>query len=141
MKRFATSVWNGSGKEGTGNLTTQSLALDHMAYSFNTRFGDGNGTNPEELIAAAHAGCFNMALSFALGGAGFAPDSLTTRSTLTMEMENGHFSIKSMHLELTAAVLGIAEDQFAAIAADAKANCPVSKALSVPITLEAHLTT
>lgn len=139
MKRFATSVWNGSGKEGTGHLTTQSVTLDQTPYSFNTRFGDGKGTNPEELIAAAHAGCFNMALSFALGGAGFAPESLTTRSTLTMEMEDGHFVIKGIHLELTATVPSISRDEFDAIAADAKANCPVSKALSVPITLDATL--
>jgi lipoyl-dependent peroxiredoxin len=140
VKRFATSIWNGSGKEGTGHLTTQSATLDQTPYSFNTRFGDGKGTNPEELIAAAHAGCFNMALSFALIGAGFVPESLTTHSTLTMEMEDGHFVIKAMHLELTATVPSVSHEQFAAIAADAKANCPVSKALSVPITLDATLT-
>ena len=139
MKRFATSVWNGTGKDGTGHLTTQSATLDSTPYSFNTRFGDGQGTNPEELIAAAHAGCFNMALSFALSGAGFPPAALTTVATLTMEQQDGGFTITGMHLDLTAAVPGIDAATFATIAVTAKANCPVSKALSVPITLDAKL--
>ena len=139
MKRFATSVWNGTGKEGTGHLTTQSATLSETPYSFNTRFGDGKGTNPEELIAAAHAGCFNMALSFALSGAGFTPDSLTTLATLTMEQQDGGFTITAMHLDLTAKVLGIDPDKFAEIAAGAKANCPVSKVLNSAISLDAKL--
>ena len=139
MKRFATSVWNGTGEEGTGHLTTQSAMLSETPYSFNTRFGDGKGTNPEELIAAAHAGCFNMALSFALSGAGFTPDSLTTLATLTMEQQEGGFTITAMHLDLTAKVLGIDPDKFAEIAAGAKANCPVSKVLNAMISLEAVL--
>jgi lipoyl-dependent peroxiredoxin len=139
MKRFATSVWNGSGKEGSGHLTTQSATLDQTPYSFNTRFGDGKGTNPEELIAAAHAGCFNMALSFALSGAGFAPESLTTLATLTMEQQDGGFTITAIHLDLKAKVPGIDADQFAEIAAGAKANCPVSKVLNAEISLGAEL--
>jgi lipoyl-dependent peroxiredoxin len=139
MKRFATSVWNGTGKEGNGHLTTQSATLDQTPYSFNTRFGDGKGTNPEELIAAAHAGCFNMALSFALGGAGFAPESLKTLATLTMEQQDGGFTITAMHLDLKAKVPGIDPDKFAEIAGGAKANCPVSKVLNANITLDAAL--
>lgn len=139
MKRFATSVWNGSGKDGNGHLTTQSATLDQTPYSFNTRFGDGKGTNPEELIAAAHAGCFNMALSFALTGAGFTPDSLTTLATLTMEQQDGGFVITAIHLDLTAKVPGVTPDKFAEIAAGAKANCPVSKLLNAEISLEAKL--
>lgn len=139
MKRTATSVWNGSGKEGNGHLTTQSATLDQTPYSFNTRFGDGKGTNPEELIAAAHAGCFNMALSFALSGAGFTPDSLTTLATLTMEQQDGGFVITAIHLDLTAKVPGVTPDKFAEIAAGAKANCPVSKLLNAEISLDAKL--
>jgi lipoyl-dependent peroxiredoxin len=139
MKRTATSVWNGSGKEGNGHLTTQSATLDQTPYSFNTRFGDGKGTNPEELIAAAHAGCFNMALSFALSGAGFTPDSLTTLATLTMEQQDGGFTIAAMHLDLKAKIPGIDADKFDEIAAGAKANCPVSKVLNATISLDAAL--
>lgn len=139
MKRFATSVWNGSGQEGDGHLTTQSATLNQAPYSFNTRFGDGKGTNPEELIAAAHAGCFNMALSFAISGAGFTPTSLTTLATLTMEQKNGGFTITAIHLDLKAIVPGIDAEKFAEIAAGAKANCPVSKVLNAAITLDAAL--
>jgi lipoyl-dependent peroxiredoxin len=139
MKRFATSVWNGSGKEGTGHLTTQSATLSETPYSFNTRFGDGKGTNPEELIAAAHAGCFNMALSFALSGAGFIPESLTTVATLTMEQQEAGFTITAMHLDLKAKIPDIDPDKFAEIAAGAKANCPVSKVLNAEISLSATL--
>ena len=139
MKRTATSVWNGTGKEGNGHLTTQSATLDQTPYSFNTRFGDGKGTNPEELIAAAHAGCFNMALSFALAGAGFTPDSLTTLATLTMEQQDGGFTITAMHLELKTKIPGIDAGKFAEIAAGAKANCPVSKVLNATITMDAVL--
>ena len=139
MKRTATSIWNGTGKEGHGHLTTQSATLNQTPYSFNTRFGDGKGTNPEELIAAAHAGCFNMALSFALSGAGFTPDSLTTLATLTMEQQDGGFTITAMHLDLKAKISGIDADRFAEIAAGAKANCPVSKVLNATITMDAVL--
>jgi lipoyl-dependent peroxiredoxin len=139
MKRTASAHWNGSGKEGNGHLTTQSAVLDATPYSFNTRFGDSKGTNPEELIAAAHAGCFTMALSFALGEAGFTPESLDTEATLTMDREDGGFAITAIHLDVKAKVPGIDEDQFAKIAAGAKANCPVSKVLKADITMDAVL--
>jgi osmotically inducible protein OsmC len=135
MKRKATAVWNGSGKEGKGKLSSQSSALNDMQYSFSSRFEEGVGTNPEELIAAAHAGCFAMKLSFVLGGAGFTPDSLEVTSTVTLE--DG--TIKSSHLVLKAKVPGISADKFKECAEDAKANCPVSKALNMDIQLEANL--
>jgi lipoyl-dependent peroxiredoxin len=139
MKRTASAHWNGSGKEGNGHLSTQSAVLDATPYSFNTRFGDSKGTNPEELIAAAHAGCFTMALSFALGEAGYTPESLDTEATLTMDREDGGFAITAIHLDVNAKVPGITEDQFAEIAAGAKANCPVSKVLKADITMDAVL--
>lgn len=139
MKRTARAQWNGSGREGSGHLTTQSATLDQAPYSFNTRFGDGKGTNPEELIAAAHAGCFTMALSFALGADGFTPDTLSTNATLTMEQQDGGFVITAVHLALEAVVRGIDDAKFQEIAAGAKANCPVSKVLNADITLDARL--
>nr|WP_294992417.1 OsmC family protein [uncultured Sediminibacterium sp.] len=135
MKRNATAVWNGSGKEGNGHLTTQSTTLNQTQYSFNSRFAEGVGTNPEELMAAAHAGCFTMKLSFVLGAAGFTPDTLETQCTITLE--DG--TITSSHLVLKAKVPGITAEQFDACAADAKANCPVSKAYNMDITLDAQL--
>lgn len=135
MKRTATAVWNGSGKEGSGHLTTQSTTLNQTQYSFNSRFAEGVGTNPEELMAAAHAGCFTMKLSFVLGAAGFTPESLETQCTISLE--DG--AITGSHLVLKAKVPGITEEQFQAAAADAKANCPVSKAYNTNITLEASL--
>jgi osmotically inducible protein OsmC len=135
MKRTATAVWNGSGKEGTGKLSTQSNVLKQTAYSYKSRFEEGTGTNPEELIAAAHAGCFSMKLSFILGGAGFTPDSIETTSTVTLE--DG--VIKSSQLSVTAQVPGISEDQFQKCAEEAKTTCPVSKALNMQITMNATL--
>ena len=135
MKRTATAVWNGSGKEGNGHLTTQSTTLNKTQYSFNSRFAEGVGTNPEELMAAAHAGCFTMKLSFVLGAAGFTPDSIETQCAITLE--DG--VIKSSQLTTKAQVPGITDAQFQAAAADAKANCPVSKAYQMDITLEASL--
>ena len=135
MKRTATAVWNGSGKEGTGKLTTQSNVLKQTAYSFKSRFEEGTGTNPEELIAAAHAGCFSMKLSFVLGAAGFTPDSIETSSVVTLE--DG--VIKSSQLTVKAKVGGISEEQFLQCAEDAKTNCPVSKALNMQITMNATL--
>jgi osmotically inducible protein OsmC len=128
-------VWNGSGKEGNGHLTTQSTILNKTQYSFNSRFAEGIGTNPEELMAAAHAGCFTMKLSFVLGAAGFTPESLETQCTITLE--DG--VITSSHLHLTAKVPGISAEKFQECAADAKANCPVSKAYNMAISLEAVL--
>lgn len=135
MKRQATAVWNGSGKEGNGHLTTQSTTLNQTQYSFNSRFAEGVGTNPEELMAAAHAGCFTMKLSFVLGAAGFTPESLETKCTITLE--DG--VITSSHLQLTAKVPGISPEKFQECAADAKANCPVSKAYNMTISLEVVL--
>lgn len=135
MKRQATAVWNGSGKEGNGHLTTQSTTLNQTQYSFNSRFAEEVGTNPEELMAAAHAGCFTMKLSFVLGAAGFTPESLETKCTITLE--DG--VITSSHLQLTAKVPGISPEKFQECAADAKANCPVSKAYNMAISLEAEL--
>ncbi len=135
MKRTATAVWNGSGKEGNGNLTTQSTVLNKTQYSFNSRFAEGVGTNPEELMAAAHAGCFTMKLSFVLGAAGFTPDSLET--TCTISLEDG--VITTSHLSVQGKVPGATAEQFQTAAADAKANCPVSKAYNLETSFEASL--
>ena len=135
MKRTATAVWNGSGKEGNGTLSTQSTVLSKTQYSFNSRFADGIGTNPEELMAAAHAGCFTMKLSFVLGAAGFTPESLETSCAISLE--DG--VINKSELVVKAKVPGITPEQFQECAADAKSNCPVSKAYSMEITLEASL--
>ena len=143
MKRTANAVWNGSGKEGSGILTTQSGVLNRQPYSFKLRFEneDGKaGTNPEELIAAAHAGCFNMALSFQLGGEGFEPGSLHTEAKVKLDKVDGGFKIIGIHLDLEAEVADISESKFKELAQNAKENCPVSKALSaVEITLDAKL--
>ncbi|SKC54992.1 OsmC family protein [Ohtaekwangia koreensis] len=135
MKRKATAVWNGSGKEGNGNLTTQSTVLQKTQYSFNSRFAEGVGTNPEELIAAAHAGCFTMKLSFVLGDAGFTPEQLSTDCLITFE--NG--VITESHLVLTAKVPGISVEKFNECTTDAKLNCPISILLNTSITLDASL--
>jgi len=135
MKRKATAVWNGSGKEGSGHLTTQTTVLNKTQYSFNSRFAEGIGTNPEELVAAAHAGCFAMKLSFVLGEAGFTPDQLNVECAISFE--NG--SIIESHLTLKAKVPGISKDKFDTCAADAKANCPISQLLKTNITLDASL--
>ncbi|MEO6229600.1 MAG: OsmC family protein [Ferruginibacter sp.] len=135
MKRNATAVWNGTGKEGTGNLTTQSTVLDKTQYSFKSRFEDGIGTNPEELVAAAHAGCFTMKLSFVLNAAGFTADEISTKCDITLE--DG--SITSSHLTVTAKVPGIDQATFDASVKDAEANCPISKLYNTTITSEATL--
>jgi osmotically inducible protein OsmC len=135
MKRTATAVWNGSGKDGKGNMTTQSTTLNKTQYSYKSRFEEGVGTNPEELIAAAHSGCFAMKLSFILGGAGFTPDSLEVTSTVSLE--DG--VIKSSHLVLKASIPGISEEKFKECAEEAKTTCPVSKALNMEISLDASL--
>ena len=135
MKRSATAAWKGSGKEGTGTMTTKSTAVNNAQYSYKSRFEQGVGTNPEELIAAAHAGCFSMKLSFVLGGMGFEPESIETTSDV--DLDNG--VIKSSHLTVKAKVPGITPDKFQEAAKDAKENCPVSKALNMTITMEAQL--
>ena len=132
MKRSATAVWQGSGKEGKGHLTTQSTTLNKTQYSFSSRFEEGVGTNPEELVAAAHAGCFTMKMSFNLTAAGFVPDELDTKCTITLD--NG--SITSSHLVLTAKVPGISNDKFDEAVKDAEKNCPISKLLNTAITVE-----
>ena len=137
MKRNATAVWNGTGKEGTGNLTTQSTVLNKSQYSFNTRFADGIGTNPEELVAAAHAGCFSMKLSFVLNAAGFTADEISTKCEITLDPAAG--AITESHLTVSAKIPGINQEQFDAAVADAKANCPISKLLNTNITHEAVL--
>jgi osmotically inducible protein OsmC len=135
MKRKATAVWNGTIKEGNGHLTTQSTTLNKTQYSFNSRFADGVGTNPEELLAAAHAGCFTMKLSLDLTQAGFTPDTLETESVITLD--NG--KITKSELTLKAKVPGITDAQFQEIAKGAEATCPVSGAFSFDITLNAQL--
>lgn len=135
MKRQATAVWNGSGKEGTGTLSTQSTVLSNTQYSYKSRFEDGVGTNPEELMAAAHAGCFTMKLSFVLGEAGFTPEKIET--TCIIALENG--VITTSHLQVTATIPGISAEEFDKCTKDAKENCPVSKAYNVEISLEAKL--
>lgn len=135
MKRNATAQWNGTIKEGKGYLTTQSTTLNKSPYSFNSRFAEGVGTNPEELMAAAHAGCFTMKLSLDLTTAGFKPDSLETIATITLD--NG--IISDSDLILNAKVPGISEKQFQEIAAGAKAECPVSKAYNLRTSLKATL--
>lgn len=135
MKRKATAVWKGSGKDGNGVLTTQTNTLNNTQYSYKSRFEEGTGTNPEELVAAAHAGCFAMKLSFVLGEAGFTPDELSVDCSITMD--NG--TITKSELVLKAKVPGISKEKFNACAEDAKKNCPISKLLNTNISLEASL--
>lgn len=134
-KRKATAVWKGSGKDGSGHLTTQSSILNKTQYSYSSRFEEGTGTNPEELVAAAHAGCFSMKLSFVLGEAGFTPDEINTDCVVTLD--NG--AVTSSHLTLKAKIPGISKENFDACAEEAKANCPISKLLQTKITLDASL--
>jgi osmotically inducible protein OsmC len=135
MVRNATAVWNGSGKEGTGHLTTATNVLNNIPYTYKTRFEDEPGTNPEELIAAAHAGCFSMKLSFVLGEAGFTPESLETKCDVTFE--NG--SVTKSHLSVQARVPGIDKDKFDECVKKAEENCPISKLLNTSISSEGTL--
>lgn len=137
INRKANAIWNGTGKEGKGAVSTQSGVLDKVQYSFNTRFESGIGTNPEELIAAAHAGCFAMKLSFDLNAAGYTADELNVAATVSLDPAKGEV-VKS-HLVLTAKVDGIANEEFQKIAASAKENCPISKLLKADLSLEATL--
>jgi osmotically inducible protein OsmC len=139
IRREATAIWTGAGKDGQGTLTTQSNTLRETPYSFATRFGDRVGTNPEELIAAAHAGCFNMALAFRLAGAGHAPERLRTRADLSMTQDDAGWRIAAVTLNLSAKVPGLGRDEFQKLADEAKATCPVSKVLDAEITLKAEL--
>jgi lipoyl-dependent peroxiredoxin len=134
--RTANAEWQGTGKEGKGNLTTQSGVLSASPYGFNTRFGDTKGTNPEELLAASHAGCFTMALAFALQGAGFTATRLATSAAVTLESDGPGFKISKSALKLEASVPNITQEQFKTIAEGAKAGCPISKVLKADITLD-----
>ncbi len=137
INRKATAIWTGTGKDGSGTVSTQSTVLENAQYSYKTRFEEGVGTNPEELIAAAHSGCFAMKLSFDLNAAGFTPDELHVTATVSLDPAKGEV-VKS-HLVLKAKVPGIEADQFAEIAEGAKKECPISKLLNAELTLDAEL--
>ena len=139
MHRTASARWQGGAQDGSGTLTTQSGTLADVPFTFKARFGDGKGTNPEELIAVAHAGCFSMALSFALGNAGYAPQSIDTQAALTLEKQESGFAITAIHLTTRARVPGIDAAKFHEIANGAKAGCPVSKVLKATNTQDASL--
>ncbi len=139
MQRKATAVWSGGLKDGKGALTTDSGVLKQTQYSFSTRFESGVGTNPEELLAAAHAGCFTMALSGQLGGAGITAEKLETTATITLDKVADGFAITKSHLELVARIPGADRAKFDAAVAAAKTGCPVSKLIKAEITLNARL--
>ena len=139
MKRKASAVWNGGLRGGNGTMSSASGILDNIQYSFTTRFENGIGTNPEELIAAAHAGCFSMALFAELERAELTPESVSTNSTLTFEKTDAGFTITKIHLDVVAKVPGTDEETFAKIAESAKRGCPVSRVLNAEITMDAKL--
>jgi len=139
MKRSASAVWNGGLKSGKGNISTESGVLNSAQYSFGTRFEQGAGTNPEELIAAAHAGCFSMALTAQLEGAGLTATSINTKAGVTLLKTDAGFTITAVHLDVTATVPGATQAQFETASANAKAGCPVSRVLKADITMEAKL--
>ncbi len=139
INRKASAIWNGSLKEGKGSISTDSGVLQDTQYSFSTRFEDGKGTNPEELIAAAHAGCFSMALSGQLTTAGHAPESIHTTANLTVEKTDAGFTVTKIHLDVKAKVPGIDEAGFTTAANNAKAGCPISRLLNAEITMTATL--
>jgi osmotically inducible protein OsmC len=139
MQRKASASWKGGLRDGEGTLTTASGVLATTPYSFGTRFEDANGTNPEELIGAAHAGCFSMALSMILGEAGYTPELIDTRAAVSLEQADDGFAITSVHLDVKARVPGAGENDFREAAEKAKQGCPVSKALDVEITMESRL--
>ena len=139
MIRKGSAEWRGSLKEGKGTVSTESGVLTNAPYSFVTRFENGKGTNPEELIAAAHAGCFSMALSAQLGGAGITPESVRTTAAVTLEKVEGGFAVTSSHLDVTAKIPGVDRAAFEKAANEAKAGCPISKLLNAKITMDAKL--
>ena len=141
MKRKASAVWRGGLKDGKGTISTDSGVLKESQYSFGTRFENGVGTNPEELIAAAHAGCFSMAFSAELGKAGLTPQSIQTTATVTLDKSDGGFSVTESHLDVTAKVPGADRVKAMEIANAAKAGCPISKLLRANITMDAKLET
>jgi lipoyl-dependent peroxiredoxin len=139
MVRNASAVWKGSLKEGKGTISTDSKVLPNAQYSFSTRFENGIGTNPEELIAAAHAGCFSMALSAQLGNAGITPESIETTAAVTLEKLEAGFTVTKVHLDVTAKIPGANAAAFEKAAQDAKAGCPISRLLKAEITMTAKL--
>jgi osmotically inducible protein OsmC len=139
MKRSGSAVWKGSLKEGKGEVSTASGALKSLQYSFSTRFENGVGTNPEELIAAAHAGCFSMALSGQLGGMGLTADSINATADVTMEKLDAGWTVTAVHLDVTATIPGAAPEVFQKAAMNAKAGCPISRLLNAKITMEARM--
>lgn len=139
MKRTGSAVWQGGLKDGKGSVSTESGVLASVPYSFGRRFGDEKGSNPEELIGAAHASCFSMALSAVLGEAGFTADEISTSAAVTVVPADGGFAITAVHLTVKAKVPGASEDDFQKAAAGAKAGCPVSKVLNAEITMDASL--
>jgi osmotically inducible protein OsmC len=139
MKRKGSAVWKGGLKDGKGTVSTDSGVLSNTQYSFSTRFEDGKGTNPEELIAAAHAGCFSMALSAQLGNAGMTAESIATTATVNLEKTDAGFTITAVHLDVTAKIPGADKSAFDTAANNAKAGCPVSRVLNATITMNATL--
>ncbi|TMH26321.1 MAG: OsmC family protein [Betaproteobacteria bacterium] len=139
MQRKASARWQGTAKEGSGSLSTQSGTLKDTPYSFVARFGDGKGTNPEELLGASHAGCFTMALSFMLNNAGFTAEAIDTEAAVTLDQVNGAWTVTAIHLTTRARVPKIDAAKFAEIAGNAKANCPISRVLNATITMDAKM--
>jgi osmotically inducible protein OsmC len=139
MKKHASAVWKGGIKDGQGTISTETGVLSNAPYGFKSRFEDGPGTNPEELIGAAHAGCFSMALSLMLGNAGLTVDTIETKAEITLEKDGEGFSITASHLTVTAKIPGTDAETFARIATQAKEGCPVSKLLKANITMDATL--
>jgi osmotically inducible protein OsmC len=139
MKRNASAEWKGGLKDGKGTISTDSGVLENTQYSFSTRFEDGKGTNPEELVAAAHAGCFSMALSGQLGNAGLTADSINTTASVTLEKTDAGFTITKVHLNVVAKVPGASQEAFTTAANNAKAGCPISRLLKADITMDAKL--
>ena len=139
IKRSGSAYWHGGIKDGSGTISTQTGVLKEAPYGFKSRFEGAPGTNPEELIGAAHAGCFTMALSLILGEAGLTAESMRTTSTITLESDGPGFSITAAHLELTAKIPGASEEAFKQAAEAAEKNCPVSKLMKATITLDAKL--
>jgi osmotically inducible protein OsmC len=139
MKRTGSAVWKGGLRDGAGTVSTESGVLKDTQYSFSARFEDGTGTNPEELIAAAHAGCFSMALSGQLGQAGMTAESIQTTAAVSLEKQDGGFAITAVHLDVTARIPGGDQQAFERAANNAKSGCPVSKVLNAEITMEARL--
>ena len=139
MKRKGSAVWRGGLRDGKGTVSADSGVLSNTPYSFSTRFEDGKGTNPEELVAAAHAGCFSMALSAQLGEAGITPEQIQTTATVSLDKTDGGFSITTIHLDVVAKIPGANKQAFDTAANNAKAGCPVSKVLNAKITMDARL--